>query len=159
MFSSCEDKCKFVSCVKMHDYSSCQPTCLPLSSFNMEWKREETTNSTCFFFHTCPLHLRRPWKKFFSVSYTSNLFTYRSPVTSDPGSYKSSPYITKTIHNLFQDQWLKATSTNIKIHKGFPVIKCMTIKQLPITWISSSCSSKTASLSTILLMFAKKCFF
>lgn len=71
MFSSCEDECKFASCVNMHDYSSCQPACPPplLDQHGMKMKKlqlkvfsstlspsspmeKEKKKKTCFQSHT-----------------------------------------------------------------------------------------------------------
>lgn len=61
----CEDKRKFVSCVKMHDSSSCQPTRLPLSSIDQLHRKKLQIKKNVFSPTPenpppPPLHSRRP---------------------------------------------------------------------------------------------------
>lgn len=134
LISSYKERHKFAKCVQMHDNSSCQSTCLPLSSNNLGSK-EETSSLKCCFSSTPDQPMLfipdEPGKSHgFILIHTQWLQVDQSLILDQINLPPALPYplsaLTGFESNLTQS-WGLASSSSLKIPSGFFAFQCMTM--------------------------------
>lgn len=132
LISSSKERHTFASCVKMHDNSSCQSTCLALSLNNLGSK-EETSSLKCCFSSTPDqpiLFIPDDPEKGFILIHTQWLQVDQSLILDQINLPPAVPYplsaLTGIDSNLTQSSWL-ASSFYMKMPSGFFAFDCMTM--------------------------------